>query len=50
MENDLARVQEALVIAKEARCKAKVEVASMEVEQTSFLLEVGATKDEVSSL
>ena len=35
---------------EEARCRAEAEVASLEVKQTSILLEVGATKDEVSSL
>ena len=30
-------------------CKAKAEVASLEVERTLLLLQVGATKDEVSS-
>ena len=38
------------MIAKEAKHKAKVEVASLEVKWTSLLLEVGATKDEVSPL
>ena len=49
---DLARVQEALVAAEEGKCKAEVEVetARLEVERTSLLLELGATKDEVSSL
>ena len=42
-DNDLARAQEALAVAEEARRKA-------EVEQTSLLLELGAAKDEVSSL
>ena len=46
----MARVQDALVIAEEARRKAEAEVASLEVEQTSLMLEVGATKDEVASL
>ena len=50
VENDLARVQDALVIAEEAKHKAKAEVASLVVERTSFMLEVEATKDEVSSL
>ena len=46
----MARVQDALVVAEEVRRKAEAEVASLEVERTSLLLEVGATKDEVSSL
>ena len=49
-KDDLARVQDALVVAKEARRKADAKVASLEVERTSLLLEVGATKEEVSSL
>ena len=35
---------------EEARHKAKAEVTSFEVELTSFLMEVGVTKDELSSL
>ena len=50
VENDLARVQDAQVIAKEARLKAEVEAAYLEVEQTSLLLKIGAAKDEVFSL
>ena len=45
--NQMARVQAALAIVEEARRKA--EVARLEVEWTSLLLEIGATKDEVSS-
>ena len=37
-------------IAEEGRCKAEVETARLEVEWTSLLLELRATKDEVSSL
>ena len=44
-KDDLARVQDALVIAKEAKRKAEAKVASLEVERTSLLLEVGATKE-----
>ena len=44
-EDDLARVQDALVIAEEARRKAEAKVTSLEVERTSLMLEVGATKD-----
>ena len=36
------------MIAKEPKHKVEAEVASLEVEQTSLLLEVRATKDEVS--
>ena len=49
-EEDLAKVQEALAAAEEGKRKAKVETACLEVERTSLLLELGATKDEVSSL
>ena len=50
VEVDMARVQDALEVAKEARHKAEVEAAHLEVERTSLLLEIGAAKDEVSSL
>ena len=50
VEFDLARVQDALAVSEEARRKAKAEAAHLEVERTSLLLEIGATKDEVSSL
>ena len=46
----MARVQDALAVSGEARRKAEPEVASLEVERTSLLLEVRAAKDEVSSL
>ena len=46
----MASVQDTLTVAKEARLKAEAEVACLEVERTSLLLEVGVTKDEVSSL
>ena len=47
-KDDLARVQDALVVAEEARRKAEAEVANLEVERTLFMLEIRATKDEVS--
>ena len=57
LEGDLARVKDALAaieetraVAKEARCKVKSEAARIEVDRTSLLLELGTTKDEVSSL
>ena len=57
MEGDLARVKDALaavdearVVAEEARRKAEFEAAQLEVGQTSLLLELGTVKDEVSSL
>ena len=49
MEDNLARVQETLAVAEEARCKVEAEVACLEVERTSLLVEIGAAKDEVSS-
>ena len=49
-EDDLARVQEALAVAEEAKCMAEAETALLEVERMSLLLELGAAKDEVSSL
>ena len=48
--DDLARVRDALVFAKEAKLKVEAETACLEVEWTSLLLELGATKDEVSFL
>ena len=50
VEEDLAKVHKALAATKEGRCKAEAEIARLEVERTSLLLELGATKDEVSSL
>ena len=49
-EEDLARVQEALAATEEGKRKVKVRTARLEVEWTSFLLELGAAKDEASSL
>ena len=51
-EEDLDRVQEPLAAVKEVRRKAEAEAeaARLEVEQTSILLKLGVTKDEVSSL
>ena len=49
-KDDLARVQDALVVAEEARRKTEAEVAYLKVERTLLMLEIGATKDEVSSL
>ena len=49
-QEDLARVQEALAATEEGKCKGEAETAHLKVEQTSLLLELGATKDEVSSL
>ena len=47
---ELARVQNALVVAKEARWKAKDEAIRLAVEQVSLLLELGTCKDEVSTI
>ena len=49
-EDNLVRVQDALVITKEARLKAGAEVARLEVEWTSLMLEIRVTKDEMSYL
>ena len=55
-DDKLARVRDALVVAEEAKHKAEAEAeaeaeaANLEVERTSLLLEIGAAKDEVSSL
>ena len=49
-EEDLAKVQKALAAAKEGMRKAEAETAHLKVERTSLLLELGATKDKVSSL
>ena len=49
-EKELARVQDALVVANEARHKAEAEASHLEVERTSLLLEIRVGKDEVSSL
>ena len=49
-EDDPARVQDALVVAEEARRKAETKDTRLEVERTSLLLEILAAKDEVSSL
>ena len=48
MESELARVKNALAIAKEARLKAEDEVSRLADEQVSLLLELGTCKDEVS--
>ena len=49
-EDILARVQDALAVEEETRRKAKAEVACLEIEQTSLLLEIGEAKDEFSFL
>ena len=50
VEDDLVRVQEALAVTEDAKRKAEVETACLEVEWTSLLLELGAAKNKVSSL
>ena len=50
LEDDMARVRDALAVVKEAKRKAEAETACLVVERTSLLLELGVAKDEVSSL
>ena len=50
VEEDLVRVQVALSAAEEGMLKAEAKIACLEVEWTSLLLDLKATKDEVSSL
>ena len=49
-DEELTRVRDALTASEEARRKAEAEAACLEVEKTSLLLDIRATKDEVSSL
>ena len=48
MEDDLARVQ-GLATAEEAKRTTETETPRLEVDQTSLLLEIGATKNDVCS-
>ena len=50
VESELARVQNDLVVAEEARRKADYEISRLVDEQVSLLLEVGTCKDEVSAI
>ena len=50
MESELARVQNALPVAKEARRKAKYKASRLADERVSLLLELGTCKDEVSAI
>ena len=50
VEGDLARVQDALAVAEEAKRKVEAETTHLEVEQMSLLLEIREARDEVSSL
>ena len=47
LEDDLARMRDALAAAKKDRRGLEVEVARLTVEQTSLLLELLASRDEV---
>ena len=50
VEDDLAQVLDALAATEEDGRRSKVEIAHLEVERTSLLLKLEASKDEVSSL
>ena len=50
VESELARVQNVLAIAKEARQKAKDEASRLADERVSSLLELGTCKDELSAI
>ena len=49
-KDDLTRARDALAAAEEDERRLEAEVGFLEVERTSFLLELEASKDEVSSL
>ena len=49
-EENLTGVQETFAAMEEGKRKAEAETALLEVERTSLLLELRATKDEMSSL
>ena len=50
VEGDLAKVQEALAATEEDKSRTEAETAHLEVKQMLLLLELGAAKDEMSSL
>ena len=50
VESELARVQNALAVAEEARQKADDEVSRLTDERVSLLLELGTCKDEISAI
>ena len=50
VESELAIVQNALAVAEEARRKAEDKASCLAVEKVSLLLELGTSKDEMSSL
>ena len=50
VESELARVQNALAVAEEARWKVEDEVSHLADERVYLLLELGTCKDEVSAI
>ena len=50
VEDDLTRARDALAVVEEDRRRLEAEVACLAIERTSLLLELEASKDEVSSL
>ena len=50
MESELARVQNALAVSEEARKKVEDKANHLAVERISLLLELGTSKDEVSTI
>ena len=50
VKDALAALEEAKAVAEEARRKAKSMASRLEVDQTSLVLKLGATKDKVSYL
>ena len=50
VESELARVQNALVVSKEAKRKAEDEASRLTVERVSLLLELETCKNEVSAI
>ena len=50
VESELAKVQNALAVAKEARRKAEDKASRLAVDRVSLLLELETSKDEVSAL
>ena len=48
-EDDMTRARDALAVEEEDRCRLEAEVVYLAVERTSLLLELEASKDEVSS-
>ena len=50
VEDDLTRVRNSLAAAKEDECGLEAEVARLTIERTSLLLDLEASRDEVSAL